>query len=69
MIGLLELILIIIIPLVLLPLIALIHLLKHQFKGNDKLIWLLVILFFPIIGSILYFVIGKNAIIDSNYNN
>lgn len=64
MIGVLEIILLAIIFLLLIPLVALIHLLKNEFKENDKLIWLLVILFFPVFGSILYFTIGKNAIID-----
>ncbi|MFH1000535.1 MAG: PLD nuclease N-terminal domain-containing protein [Bacteroidota bacterium] len=41
------------------PLVALINLLKNQFTGNDKLIWLLVILFLPLMGWILYFAIGK----------
>lgn len=61
--GLLELMLLIITLLVLLPLVALIHLLKNKFKRNNKLIWVLIILFFPIIGSILYFTLGKSAII------
>jgi len=59
MFGLFEIILILAIPIAILPLLALINLLKNQFTGNDKLIWLLVILFIPIIGSILYFTIGK----------
>lgn len=43
-----------------LPLIALINLLKSKFKDNSiKLVWLLVIIFIPIIGSILYLIIGK----------
>lgn len=48
------------IPLLILPIIALIDILKSQFKNeNDKLVWVLVILFLPIIGSILYFIIGR----------
>jgi hypothetical protein len=30
------------------------HLFKHQFKGNDKLIWLLIIIFLPVIGGVFY---------------
>lgn len=59
MFGLIEIIIILTIPLVIMPLVALINLLKNQFTGNDKLIWLLVILFLPLIGWILYFAIGK----------
>lgn len=44
----------------LLPIIALIDVLRSNFKGsNDKLIWVLVILFLNIFGSVLYFLIGK----------
>ena len=46
---------------VLLPIIALIDIVKSNFsRDNDKLIWVLIVLFFNIIGSILYFAIGVN---------
>ena len=56
-IGPTELILVILILLIiLLPLFALLNLLKSSFKSEaDKIIWLIVIIFIPIIGSILYF--------------
>lgn len=41
-------------------LIALIDILKNEFKNNNKLIWLLVVLFLPYIGPILYYFIGLN---------
>lgn len=45
---------------VLLWLVALIDVLRNSFAGeNEKLIWILVILFAPMIGSILYFIIGR----------
>ena len=41
--------------------IALVEVLKSEFKNtNDKLIWVIVILLFPIIGALLYFIIGRN---------
>ncbi len=40
--------------------IALIDILKSKFNGNDKIVWVLVVLFFNLIGAILYFVIGRN---------
>ncbi|MCM4154866.1 hypothetical protein DHD80_02505 [Gramella sp. AN32] len=47
----------------LLPLIALIDLLRNEFTRNNKIIWLLVILLFPLLGAILYFVMaGKQKI-------
>lgn len=44
----------------LLWLIALIDILKSNFKeSTSKIIWVLIVIFLPIIGSILYFIIGK----------
>ncbi|QXP78711.1 PLDc N-terminal domain-containing protein [Winogradskyella sp. HaHa_3_26] len=39
---------------------CLIDILKNKFVQNDKLIWILVIIFIPFIGSLLYLFIGKN---------
>jgi TonB family protein len=40
--------------------IALVSILKSQFPGtNDKIIWTIVSIFVPIIGPILYFVLGR----------
>jgi hypothetical protein len=48
-------------------LIALIDILRSEFKGpNDKLIWVLVILFVPILGPILYLVIGRKNKVNLN---
>jgi len=44
---------------IILPILALISILKSEFKGNDKLIWVLVALFLPFFGSIKYFIIGR----------
>jgi hypothetical protein len=43
---------------ILLPLFALISALVSDFPGNEKIIWVLIILFLPFLGSILYFLIG-----------
>lgn len=45
---------------ILLPVIALISILKNEFTGNNKLVWVLVVLFLPFLGAILYFVIGRS---------
>jgi len=45
---------------IILPILALISILKSEFKGNDKLIWVLVTLFLPFFGSILYFTLGRS---------
>ena len=44
----------------LLPLIALIDALRSKFQADTvKLIWVIVILFLPFLGAILYFIIGR----------
>jgi len=40
--------------------IALIDTLRSNFHGNDKVVWVLVVIFFPLLGSILYFIIGRS---------
>ena len=45
----------------LLPIIAIIDIVRSNFqRDSDKLIWILIVLFLNIIGSILYFAIGVN---------
>ena len=39
--------------------IALIDILKNEFEGNNKIIWVLVVLFLWLIGAILYYFIGR----------
>jgi predicted membrane channel-forming protein YqfA (hemolysin III family) len=39
--------------------IALIDILKSKFNQNDKLVWILVGLFFNLIGAIIYVTIGR----------
>jgi hypothetical protein len=46
------------------PIMCLVNILKHEFKNNDKLIWTLVVILIPLIGSFLYFFIGKKARIN-----
>lgn len=40
-------------------LFALISILKSDFKGNDKIVWLIAVIFVPLIGAIAYFIIGR----------
>ena len=42
------------------PLMALVSVLKNDFPGNDKIIWVLVIIFLPFFGSLLYFMVGRS---------
>lgn len=46
--------------------IAFIDILKNEFDGYNKLIWLLAVLFAPLIGPIVYFIIGKRQKILKN---
>ncbi len=39
--------------------IALIDIVKNEFSGNNKIVWLLVVLFGNFLGAILYFIIGR----------
>lgn len=43
-----------------LPILALLDILRSEFVGNNKIMWVLIVIFMNIIGSILYFLIGKN---------
>ena len=45
--------------LLLLPILALIDIVKNEFTGSNKVIWVLIVIFFNIVGSILYFLIGR----------
>lgn len=49
----------------LLPLIALIDVVRNEFEGNNKIVWVLVIIFFNILGTLLYFAIGRGQRVKS----
>jgi Phospholipase_D-nuclease N-terminal len=59
-IGIPELITLLFLLLVGIPwIIAFIDILKSDFEGSNKLIWLLAVIFVPVIGPIAYFFIGR----------
>jgi len=39
--------------------IALIDILKNEFEGNNKIVWVLVVVFLWLLGAILYYFIGR----------
>ncbi|MBJ6367167.1 PLD nuclease N-terminal domain-containing protein [Snuella sedimenti] len=39
--------------------IALIDILRNEFSGNNKIVWLLVVLLGNFLGALLYFIIGR----------
>ncbi len=45
---------------ILLPILALISVLMNDFRGNDKIMWVLIIIFLPFLGSLLYFLMGRD---------
>ncbi|WMI69169.1 PLDc N-terminal domain-containing protein [Mangrovimonas sp. YM274] len=46
--------------------VALIDVLKSKFHGNDKLVWVLVLLFLNVVGAILYVAIGRKQKVKDN---
>ena len=61
MIGVWQLILILVVVLLgILPtIIVLFDILKSEFKGNNKIVWVFVVLLTNFFGAILYFLIGR----------
>jgi len=45
---------------------AFIDILKNEFTGSNKLIWLVAVLFAPVIGSVAYFFIGRKQRISKD---
>ena len=43
----------------LLPIIAIVDILKSKFEGNDNILMLLIVIFIPF-GAILYFILGPS---------
>ncbi len=46
------------------PLLALFSVLTNEFQGNEKLIWVVIIILLPFFGSLLYFLIGRDKRIN-----
>jgi uncharacterized RDD family membrane protein YckC len=44
----------------LLPVIAIIDIIRRYMSGIEKLVWIVIVVIIPILGSILYFLIGRN---------
>jgi len=60
MIGPWQIIIIITLLLGIIPtIIALVDILRNKFEDNNKIVWVLVVLFFNLLGAILYFIIGR----------
>ena len=46
------------------PIIALIDILRNDFEGNNKIIWVIVILLTWLLGAILYYFIGRQQKVE-----
>lgn len=67
MIGIYELAVLIFLLLIFLPfIIAFIDILKSDFSGNNKIVWLLAVIFVPFIGAIAYLIIGRKQKINTS---
>jgi hypothetical protein len=54
-----ELIVLLMIPTFILWIVAFISVLRNEFTGINKVVWLLAVILVPLVGSLAYFVMGK----------
>ena len=54
---------------IVIPIIALIDVLRNDFTKNNKLIWILVILFTGLIGTLIYLMVGTKQKINNLKTN
>jgi len=50
-----------------LPIIAIIDILRSRFHGNDNILFLLLVIFLPLCGSIIYFVVGPKRKVPTTF--
>jgi len=53
-----QIVLIVAFFLLIFPIIALIDILRNEYTNSNKIVWLIVVLMIPFIGSFLYYFIG-----------
>jgi len=44
---------------IILPIVSLVSITKRTFRNNDKVVWIIVVLTVPIVGSLCYLLVGK----------
>jgi len=67
MIGIYELAVLIFLLLIFLPFVmAFIDILRSDFSGNNKIVWLLAVIFVPLIGAVAYLIIGRKQKINTS---
>ena len=59
--GMIELALLLLLPVLFVPwLVALVDILRSEFTENNKLVWLLAVVFVPVVGWLAYFAFGRS---------
>ena len=53
---------------------CIVDIVKNEFHGSNKIIWLLLVVFIPLLGMILYYMVGKkqkirNVVVKSSASN
>jgi len=67
MIGIYEMAVLVFLLLIFLPFIlAFIDILRSDFSGNNKIVWLLAVIFVPFIGAVAYLIIGRKQKINTS---
>lgn len=59
-----ELAVLLVIPTFILWIIAFLSVLRNEFTGINKVVWLLAVIFVPLVGALAYFAIGKKQRIE-----
>lgn len=50
-----------------LPIMALVHMFRSNMQGQDRLTWVLLVVLMPVVGSALYFLIGRKRMVKGYY--
>ncbi|TGU71425.1 zinc-ribbon domain-containing protein [Geomonas terrae] len=49
--------------------VALVDIIRSEFSGNNKIIWILVVVLLPLLGAILYFFVGRKQKVTSAFDS
>lgn len=49
--------------------VALVDIIRSEFSGNNKIIWILVVLLLPLLGAILYFLVGRKQKVTPGFGS
>ena len=63
--GVTEVILLLLIFIFVPGVIALIDVLRHEFTGSNKIVWVIAVIFAPFVGPMAYFIFGRKQKVKS----